>query len=124
MIQQKYLIKAPVEKVWAALTDEKIINKWGGGPVKFDKKVGGKFSFWGGDIWGKNLEIEENKRLVQEWYGGDWKKPSKVTFKLMGDDDKTIVDLEHKDVPAGEEADFADGWKRYYVGEIKKLLEV
>jgi activator of HSP90 ATPase len=124
MIKQKYLIKAPVEDVWEALTNPDIIDKWGGGPSKFDKRIGGNFSFWGGDIWGKNMEIIDKKKLVQEWFGGDWPKPSIATFKIMGDGKITMVELLHKNVPRSEEADFADGWKRYFLGEIKKLLEI
>ena len=123
MIQQKYLIKASAAKVWEALTSEKIIELWGGGPVKMTDKVGANFSFWGGDIWGKNLEVVRDKKLVQEWYGGKWSKPSIVTFSLRKKGDLTEVDLIHKDVPKNEEADFADGWKRYYIGKVKKLLE-
>lgn len=123
MIRQRYKIYAPIEKVWGALTSEKIIEKWGGGPVKFVNKVNGKFSFWGGDIWGKNLEITNKKKLVQEWYGGNWDKPSRVTFILKSNGDTTSVELTHEDVPENEEADFADGWRRYYMGEVKKLLE-
>ncbi len=123
MIKQRYLINAPVEDVWEALTNPAIIDKWGGGPSKFEKRVGGKFSFWGGDIWGKNIEIIDKRKLVQEWFGGDWSKPSIVTFKIRGAGGKTEVQLQHMDVPESEEFDFADGWKRYFLGEIKKLLE-
>lgn len=124
MIKQKYLIKAPIEKVWEALVSEKVIDQWGGGPVKMDDKAGSKFSLWGGDVWGKNIEVIRNKKLVQDWYGGDWKKLSKVTFILKSKGGSTEVDLIHTDVPRDEESDFADGWKDYYLGEIKKLLEV
>lgn len=33
-IRQIYEIHAPIEKVWEALVDPRIIAKWGGGPAK------------------------------------------------------------------------------------------
>jgi uncharacterized protein YndB with AHSA1/START domain len=32
-IVESYLINAPVSKVWQALVDPDLIEKWGGGPV-------------------------------------------------------------------------------------------
>ena len=123
-IKQVYHINAPVQKVWQALTDPKVIDSWGGGPAKMTTKVGTSFSLWGGDIHGKNFEVVENKKLVQEWFSGDWKKPSKVSFMLKEEAPKaTMVELLQVDVPDNEEADIAVGWDIYYLGEIKKFLE-
>ena len=124
-IKQAYNINAPVDKVWKALVDPKVIDAWGGGPAKMAAKADTSFSLWDGDIHGKNLEAIENKKLVQEWYSGDWKKASKVTFTLKEDASqaKTRVDLLHENVPDEELDDIAEGWEIYYLGEIKKYLE-
>lgn len=122
-IRQKYTIKAPVEKVWQALVDPKIIAKWGGGPAKMDDKVGTNFKLWGGDIHGQNLKVVKNKELTQDWISGDWEKPSRLTFKLSAVKDGTQVDLLQTEVPDEEYADIADGWKEYYLGPIKAYLE-
>lgn len=122
-IKQTYVIYASVEKVWEALTEPSIIDKWGAGPAKMDNKVGTKFSLWGGDIHGKNIRVIKHKELVQEWFGGEWDKPSIITFTLTEKDGKTTVDLVHVDVPDAEVDDIADGWKTYYMGPLKKLLE-
>jgi activator of HSP90 ATPase len=123
-VKQMYTIKAPVEKVWAALIDPKEIDDWGGGPATMDDKVGTEFKLWGGDIWGKNLEVESEKSLVQEWYGGDWSEPSKVTFDLKSDDGKTTIELLHENIPDDEAKGIADGWKQYYLGPMKEMLEM
>ncbi len=122
-IKQSYHIKASVAQVWQALVDPKIIARWGGGPAKMDKEVGTKFSLWGGDIHGTNKEVVKEKKLVQEWYGGDWPKPSIITFILHGDDSETTVDLLQQDVPDAEHKNISEGWKEYYMGPLKKLLE-
>jgi uncharacterized protein YndB with AHSA1/START domain len=122
-IKQKYLIKAPIEKVWEALTEAKEIEKWGGGPAHMRAEENYAFSLWGGDIHGKNVKVVKNKILKQEWYSGEWKKPSIATFDLSEKGGKTKIILTHTDVPEDEIKDVSDGWKDYYIGPLQKLLE-
>jgi activator of HSP90 ATPase len=122
-IRQVYKINAQVQKVWEALVDPKVIAQWGGGPASMDGKTGTKFSLWGGDIHGKNIKAIENKELVQEWFSGNWDKPSKVTFTLVEKGNDTELSLLHEDVPDEEAKNIADGWKTYYLGPLKELLE-
>lgn len=123
IIKQTYHIKAPSEKVWQALVDPKIIEQWSGTKAKMDDKVGTHFELWDGDMYGTNTEVVTNKKLAQDWYGGDWKKPSKVVFTLSEKAGVTTVGLGHWDLPDSEFDDFAQGWKDYYLGAIKELLE-
>lgn len=113
----------PLEKVWDALVNPKTIEKWGAGPAKMDEKVGTGFTLWGGDLFGRNLEVVHEKKLVQEWTEGDWEEPSRVTFTLTHKNGCTTVHLLHEDIPDNDADDIADGWDRYYLGQIKKLLE-
>lgn len=122
-IKQTYFIKAPIKKVWQALVDPKIINKWGGGPTKMSDKVGFKFSLWGGDIHGKNTEVIPGKKLVQDWMSGEWEHYSKVTFNMLEEKSETKVELIHENIPDKEARDIAEGWKDYYINPLKELLE-
>lgn len=122
-IRQSYTVHAPLQRVWRALIDPVVIDAWGGGPAHMNEKVGTKFTLWGGDIYGKNMKVVQNKELVQQWFGGKWEKPSTVTFTLKESSDKTEIDLLHVDVPDEEVKDIAEGWKIYYLGPLKKLLE-
>lgn len=122
-IKQTYLIKATPKEVWRALVDPDHIELWGAGKAKMKDEVGYHFELWSGDIFGKNLEVVPNKKLVQEWGYSDWDKPSKVTFSLSSVDGDTQVELLHEDVPDKEASSIEDGWKKYYLGEIKKYLE-
>ncbi|MEK7113059.1 MAG: SRPBCC domain-containing protein [Patescibacteria group bacterium] len=121
--KQEYVINAPAGKVWEALVDPKVIEKWGGGPAKMSDKEGDAFSLWGGDIWGKNKKVVPEKMLVQEWYGGDWKEPSIVTFTLSDQGGRTLLSLVHGNLPDAGWEEFADGWKEYYCGPLKELVE-
>lgn len=121
--KQEYVVNAPAEKVWEALVDPKQIDEWGAGPAKMDNKVGTKFSLWGGDIHGTNTKVVKNKVLEQDWFGGDWKEPSKVRFTLSNENGKTKIELFHDNIPDGEANDIGDGWHRYYLGPLKEYLE-
>ncbi|EKD86890.1 MAG: activator of HSP90 ATPase 1 family protein [uncultured bacterium] len=122
-ITKNYTINAPIEKVWDALVNPVTIDKWGGGPVKMEATQNFKFEIWGGDIHGKNIKVEKNKILKQDWYSGDWSKPSRLRFELFEKDGKTILHLLHENVPDDEAKDIDKGWDDYYLGPIKDLLE-
>lgn len=88
-----------------------------------DDHVGTKFTLWDGDIHGTNLEVVKNKLLTQKWYGGEWEEPSTVTFTLKPSNKYTVIELIHKNVPEEEHDNISKGWKTYYLGPLKKLLE-
>ncbi len=122
-IKQTYEINASIDKVWDALVNPNIIEKWGGGPAKMNDQKGFEFELWGGDIYGKNIEVVKNKKLVQEWFSGKWDKPSIVTFLLSFSGNKTTVELIHTDIPDNEADDIEKGWKDYYMIPLKQLVE-
>lgn len=119
----EYLIASPVDKVWQALVDPKIIEKWGGGPAMMAGKVDFEFELWGGEIYGKNIEVSKNKKLVQGWRQKGLKESTKVTFSLTPKEGLTSLVLLHEQVPDKEFEDLEKGWREYYLGPIKILLE-
>lgn len=121
--KQKHTIKSTKRKVWNALTNPKIIEKWGAGPAKMKEEVGFRFSLWKGQVFGKNIQVEKNSLLVQEWYAGRWDEPSIVTFDLKEKDGITILNLTHEKVPNNEVEDLKKGWKIYYINPLKKVVE-
>ena len=88
-----------------------------------DDKVGTEFKLWGGEIWGKNIKVIPEKYLKQEWHDTPDPKPSIVEFKLKKSGNNTIVDLYHKKVPDESLREIEKGWKVYYLGPLKDLLE-
>lgn len=122
-IQQTYHIHGPVQSVWAALVQPKHIAVWSGAPARMSAKVGAGFRLWGGDIHGRNIAVIPKKKLVQEWFGGDWTKPSMVTITLAAEKAGTRLRLIQTGVPAGERHEFADGWKLYYFGPLQAHVE-
>src|SRR5688572_33366982 len=77
-----FIIPAPPEDVFLALTNPNTIHLWSGEVAEMSTEPGSEFSLWEGSIVGKNLEFEENKKIVQQWYFGEEGEESIVTIKL------------------------------------------
>jgi uncharacterized protein YndB with AHSA1/START domain len=122
-LEQTYEIKAPVAKVWWALTDANAAEQWGAGPAKVDPKEGSEFSYWDGDIHGVFTKLVPEKLIEQDWYGHDnptWKYNVTFTFKDHGD--STTVHMQLTGDIVDEQRDI-DDWRDYYFEPIRKLLE-
>ena len=122
-IEKTYEMNATPEEVFNALINHDLIQTWSGDEAKMNAKVGGTFSLWGGQMFGINLEIVKNKRLVQQWSYSNWKEPSKVTFTIKVVEKKTIINLLHEDVPEKSVNSISDGWDAYYLGAMKEMFE-
>lgn len=123
-IHKAYFIDAPADKVWAALTEPDVIDRWGGGPATMAAEPGFEFQFWGGDIHGTVVEVDPGRSILQEWYGGEWASPSLARFILVPEPDGgTRIELWHNNVPDDEAADVDTGWDDYYLGPLQALLE-
>ena len=122
-IQQDYVIEAPVQEVYRALTDGPTAEQWGAAPASVDAREGGEFSYWDGDIHGSYTKLVPQKQIEQDWYGHDnptWKYT--VSFTLEGSDKATKVHMVYSGNILDEQKDIAD-WRNYYFDPIKKLLE-
>ncbi len=122
-IKQTYEINAKPDEVFDALVNPEIIQDWSGDEAKMNADTGAKFSLWGGQMFGTNLEVIKNKKLVQEWCYDQWDKPSKVTFTLKAKGKHTIVELLHEDVPEKSLTSITEGWDIYYLGAIREMFE-
>lgn len=122
-IEQTYDIKAPITKTWQALTDPKLIEQWGGGPATMSDKAGTEFSLWGGDIFGKNVQVVPPTLLVQQWSDGKFAQPSNVRFELADEGDHTLLQLVQDNLPDDREQDISEGWRDYYLGPLKAFVE-
>ena len=120
---QNYFIKATPEEIYTALTNPFTIELWTGQPAVMEEKEGIEFSLWNGDIVGKNLEFEKNRKIVQEWYFGDQENPSIVTILLIKTKKGAKVKLTHENIPDIAYENMKMGWDDFYFGNLKRFFE-
>ena len=121
---KKYIfLPAPPEEVYLGLTKAQSIQLWTGAEVEFEEEPGTEFSFWDGDIVGKNIEFEPNKKIVQQWYFGEENEPSIVTIKLHPDNKGTSLEFVQTNIPEADFDEFTEGIKEYYLGGLVDFFE-
>lgn len=118
-----YTIAASPEDVYKALTFAGTIELWTGDKAEMSTEPESEFSLWDGSIVGKNIEFEEGRRIVQEWYFGDQPEKSIVTIKLHPDKKGTSVELRHSNIPDQDYDDIVDGWNNSYFGSLQEFYE-
>jgi len=122
-IEQTYEMNATPEQVFDALVNSETIQIWSKDEAKMGPDVGDKFVLWGGQMFGTNLEVVKNKKLVQEWCYDQWEAPSKVTFTIKTKGKKTSVHLLHEDVPEKSLKSIEEGWNSYYLGAMQEMFD-
>ena len=118
-----YSIPAPPDEVYAALTNPLSLQLMTGEKAEMSTVVSSEFSLWDGGISGKNLEFEENKKIVQQWYFGDQTEESIVTIKLHPDKGGTSLELRHTNIPEADFDDMVEGWDETYMGSLIDFFE-
>jgi activator of HSP90 ATPase len=95
-----------------------------GGAAKVSARVGGKFSAWDGYITGKNILLEENKKIVQEWRTTEFPESASssiVEILLTEKKSGTTLTLKHHKIPYGQ-PDYKAGWTKHYFEPMKKYF--
>ena len=124
-IQQAAKFYARPEVLFEMYMDSKKHSEATGAPAKIDRRPGGKFTAFGGQLSGKIQAVVPNKMIVQSWRG-PWKANDLdsilvITFKTM--DEGTRVDIVHSNVPEHDHKGVAKGWPKYYWEPWKEYLK-
>ncbi|QXV64359.1 SRPBCC domain-containing protein [Mucilaginibacter sp. 21P] len=117
-----YVIPATPEELYMALTNPLTIQLWTGESAEMSDEPGTEFSLWEGAIVGKNLEFEQNKKIVQQWYFDGQPEESIVTIKLHPDKHGTSVELRHTNIPDEAYDDITEGWNETYMGGLEDFF--
>lgn len=125
-IRQKVVIPASPIEVYEAFIDAKKHSEFTGSKATCDPRVGGEFTAWDGYISGKNLELEKEKRIVQEWTTTEWPEgfpPSRLELTFTKVRGGTEILMVHSGVPAKLADDIAEGWNEFYWEPLKKYFK-
>lgn len=121
-LKRYYTLHADPKDVYNALTNQRMLEIWTGEEVLMQTEPNTEFSLWNGSISGINLEFEENKKIVQQWFFGDDEKESIVTIKLHPHKKGTSVELIHTNIPDDAYENISDGWDEDYFGALSELF--
>ena len=122
-IELSTILPASAERIYLAWLDGEKHSAMTGGDAKVDPAPGGSFSAWDGDIYGKTLEQEPYRRIVQSWRTTEFPagSPDSLLEVLLEDQDPgqpgkegTRIILKHTNIPDGQGQDYYQGWVDYY----------
>lgn len=120
--KKHFIITAPPEEVYLALTLPATIQLWTGETAEMSTEPGSEFSLWEGSISGKNLEFEKGRKIVQQWYF-EQEEPSIVTIILHPHKKGTSAELKHSNIPDEDYENIVAGWNEAYFGGLIDFYE-
>lgn len=121
-LKRYYSIPAEPKDIYNALINKNMLEIWTGEDAVMQAEANTEFSLWGGSISGINLEFEENRKVVQQWFFDDQEEPSVVTIILHPDKKGTSVELRHTNIPDEAFENISDGWDEDYFGALRELF--
>ena len=110
-------ISAKPEEIYNAWLSSDGHSQMTGSPAEVDPNIGGEFKAWDGYIWGKTLNMEPHRRIVQAWRTSEFPEgdpDSRVEIQLVERTGGTKITLIHTDIPNGQEESYKQGWKDFY----------
>jgi activator of HSP90 ATPase len=125
-IEQKIVIpKVSPKEVYDAFVDPKKHGKFTGSKATGKPVVGGKYTAWDGYTFGKFIELEDGKRVIQEWTTTDWAEgygTSKLELTFTAVPEGTEICMVHSNVPKEQADEIAEGWADFYWNPLKEYF--
>ena len=92
----------PIERVWHALTDPQMIERWLMRTDGYEAKVGARFTLGDAPLAGcrghvecEVLELSPPRRIVWSWCGAEDPATTRLVIELEGDEQGTRLRLRH-----------------------------
>lgn len=120
--------RTTAEELYKTFTDPQRIAAFTRAPPKVFEgaKKGGKFELFGGNVVGEYLELNEPTKIVQSWRLQQWPAGHHSTLEIEFDqndvDAVTVMRVNWKGVPVGQEEVTKENWQNYYVHSIKRTF--
>jgi activator of HSP90 ATPase len=121
-IKRYYTLFAEPKDVYNALTNQRMLEIWTGENAQMEPVANTEFSLWDGSINGLNIEFEENKKIVQQWFFEGQEEASVVIILLHPHKKGTSVELHHTNIPDDAFENISVGWDEDYFGALKELF--
>ena len=125
-IEQEIIIKGTPHEIYEVFMDAKKHSKLTESKAKVSREIGGSFSIYEGALSGKNVELIQDKKIVQTWRGDgeNWPKGyySKITLIFEPDDKGTLIKFTHIDIPEASYESVKEGWDMYDWEPLKEMF--
>jgi activator of HSP90 ATPase len=123
-IKQTVTFNASPHEVYEMLMDSEKHSEFTEAAARISRKVGGRFSTYDDYSTGTNIELVQDRKIVQKWRGSDWPERhySVATFDLQGSGGKTKLVFTQTDVPEDQYEAISQGWKEFYWEKMKKMI--
>lgn len=116
---------ATAEEIFDAWLTSEGHSQMTGSPANVEAGIGGAFSAWNGYIWGRTLEMERPRRIVQAWRTSEFPEESSESLveilleKVEGD---TKLTLRHSNIPEGQAESYKQGWEDFYFKPMREYF--
>ncbi len=119
-------LEAPPADVYAMYLDPGAHSAITGAPAEIAATEGAKFYAFGRALSGEILHLVPGRRIVQTWRSNVFRKTDAdsivvLTFLPKGRK-RTLLDLQHLNVPAQDYAGVSRGWEEYYFAPWRKYV--
>jgi len=97
-----------------------------GGIAHMSTEIGAAYDAWDGYISDKNIEFEQDRRIVQSWRSSHFAaedQDSRIEIMLEPSSEGTLFTLQHHNVPDGQTSYEEYGWNAHYFEPMKKRFE-
>lgn len=115
-------------ELYTTFTDPQRIAAFTRGSLKLFEgaKIGGKFEMFDGNVSGEYTELKEPTNITQKWRLKQWPQGHYSSLNIQFDqnnvDAVTVMRVEWKGVPVGQEEVTRRNWDQYYVRSIKTIF--
>ncbi|XP_023209383.1 activator of 90 kDa heat shock protein ATPase homolog 1-like [Centruroides sculpturatus] len=116
--------KCTAEEFFNAMTIKEMVQAFTQGPVVLQPEKGGRFEFFGGNVYGTFIELIPNEKIKQHWRFKTWPEGhySEVNIEIDQKDDCTEVRLTQTGIPKNDLDRTKEGWKNYYWQNMKRAF--
>jgi activator of HSP90 ATPase len=136
-IHQAPVFQATRKRLYEALTDSQQFARieqlssarqsgmaLGNKPTQISRQAGGEFTIYGGYIFGRQIELTPDQRIVQSWRVVNWTPGiySIAKFELVEQGSATRIVFDHTGFPQGLAQHLASGWTANYWAPLRKFL--
>lgn len=120
-VQHQIFFSASPKEIYEAWLSSEKHTAMTGGEARCSDKVGASFTTWDGYISGKNMELLENRRILQSWRTSEFlvsDEDSILEILLEPTTKGTKFKLNHTKIPQGQNQ-YYQGWIENYFVPMK-----